>query len=108
IGVGVAWAVHALAVLVVVLLLVVMVMAHELGHFATAKLSGMKVTEYFLGFGPRLWSIRRGETEYGVKAIPAGGYVRITGMTMLETVAPEDEPRSYRQATFPRRILVAT
>ena len=49
-----------------------MVMVHELGHFATAKWSQMKVTEYFVGFGPRLWSIRRGETEYGVKAIPAG------------------------------------
>ena len=62
-------------------------MLHELGHFATAKWSGMKVTEYFVGFGPRLWSIRRGETEYGVKAIPAGGYVRITGFTVLEDVA---------------------
>ena len=67
----------------------------------------MKVTEYFLGFGPRLWSIRRGETEYGVKAIPAGGYVRIVGMTMLEQVDPSDEKRSYRQASFPRRLLVA-
>ncbi len=93
--------------LVVVLALVAMVMLHELGHFATAKWSGMKVTEYFFGFGPRLWSIRRGETEYGVKAIPAGGYVRIVGMTMLEEVDPPDEARSYRQATFPRRLLVA-
>jgi membrane-associated protease RseP (regulator of RpoE activity) len=90
-----------------VLALVAMIMLHELGHFVTAKWSGMKVTEYFLGFGPRLWSIRRGETEYGVKAIPAGGYVRIVGMTMLEEVDPADEARSYRQATFPRRFLVA-
>jgi membrane-associated protease RseP (regulator of RpoE activity) len=67
----------------------------------------MKVTEYFLGFGPRLWSVRRGETDYGVKAIPAGGYVRIVGMTSAEEVDPVDEPRSYRQATFPRRLLVA-
>ena len=66
----------------------------------------MKVTEFFFGFGPRLWSIRRGETEYGVKAIPAGGYVRIVGMTSLEDVPPEDEA-SYREATFPRRLLVA-
>ena len=93
--------------LIVVLALVAMIMLHELGHFATAKWSGMKVTEYFLGFGPRLWSIRRGETTYGVKAIPAGGYVRIIGMTMLEEVDPADEARSYRQATFPRRLLVA-
>ena len=64
---------HGLDVLIVVAALVVMVMLHEFGHFVTAKLSGMKVTEYFFGFGPRPWSIRRGETEYGVKAIPAGG-----------------------------------
>jgi membrane-associated protease RseP (regulator of RpoE activity) len=98
---------HSVAVLIVILALVAMIMLHELGHFTTAKLSGMKVTEYFLGFGPRLWSVRRGETEYGIKALPAGGYVKIVGMTMLETVAEEDEPRSYRQASFPRRLLVA-
>ncbi|HLI15935.1 MAG TPA: site-2 protease family protein [Acidimicrobiales bacterium] len=106
--VALALALHGLAVLVVVLALVVMVMAHEAGHLVTAKLSGMKVTEYFLGFGPRLWSVRRGETDYGVKAIPAGGYVRIVGMTSLERIDPADEPRSYRQASFPRRILVAS
>ena len=106
-GVGLAIVLHGLAVLVVVLALVAMVMLHEFGHFAVAKLSGMKVTEYFLGFGPRLWSVRKGETEYGVKAIPAGGYVRIPGMTMLEEVDPADEARSYRQASFPRRIGVA-
>jgi len=106
-GIALAVALGALPVLIVVLALVAMIMVHEFGHFATAKLSGMKVTEYFLGFGPRLWSIRRGETEYGVKAIPAGGYVRIVGMTMLEDVRPEDEARSYRQASFPRRLLVA-
>ena len=57
----------------------------------------MKVTEFFVGFGPRLWSFRRGETEYGVKAIPAGGYVRIIGMTNMEEVDPADEPRTFRQ-----------
>ena len=106
-GVVLAAVLHGLPVLVVILALVVMVMVHELGHFTAAKLSGMKVTEYFLGFGPRLWSVRRGETEYGVKAIPAGGYVRIVGMTNAEAVDPADEPRSYRQATFPRRLAVA-
>jgi membrane-associated protease RseP (regulator of RpoE activity) len=103
----VAVAFHATGVLVVVLAIVAMVMLHELGHFATAKLSGMKVTEYFFGFGPRLWAVVRGETTYGVKALPAGGYVKIVGMTMLEDVPEEDEPRSYRQASFPRRVLVA-
>jgi hypothetical protein len=70
-------------VLLFVAIVIVIVMLHELGHFVTAKWAGMKVTEYFVGFGPRLWSVRRGETEYGVKAIPAGGYVRITGFTVL-------------------------
>ncbi len=79
-----------------------MVMLHELGHFVTAKWSGMKVTEYFLGFGPRLWSFRRGETEYGVKALPLGGYVKIIGMSNLEEVPPEDESRTYRQQAVPQ------
>ena len=76
------------SVLIVIVAVVVMIMVHELGHFVTAKWSRMKVTEFFVGFGPRLWSIRRGETEYGVKAIPAGGYVKILGMTNLEEVDP--------------------
>jgi membrane-associated protease RseP (regulator of RpoE activity) len=104
--VGLCAALNQLPVLLVIVALVVMVMVHELGHFMAAKLSKMKVTEYFLGFGPRIWSIRRGETEYGVKAIPAGGYVRVVGMTTAETIDPVDEPRSYREATFPRRFLV--
>jgi membrane-associated protease RseP (regulator of RpoE activity) len=104
--VGVCAALNELPVLLVIVALVVMIMVHELGHFMAAKLSKMKVTEYFLGFGPRLWSIRRGETEYGVKAIPAGGYVRVVGMTTAEAIDPVDEPRSYRQSTFPRRFLV--
>jgi len=98
---------HTTAVLIVVVALVVMVMLHELGHLLTAKWSHMKVTEYFLGFGPRLWSIRRGETEYGVKAIPAGGYVKILGMTSAEEVDPADEPRAYRQQPFHNRLMVA-
>jgi membrane-associated protease RseP (regulator of RpoE activity) len=94
--------------LLFIAILVAIVMLHELGHFATAKWAGMKVTEYFVGFGPRLWSVRRGETEYGVKAIPAGGYVRITGFTSTEEVAAEDEPRAYRNQPFYQRIVVAS
>jgi len=93
--------------LVVIACLVVMIMVHELGHFLAAKRGHMKVTEYFLGFGPRLWSFRRGETEYGVKAIPLGGYVKIPGMTNLEEVDPADESRTYRQQPFHSRLLVA-
>ena len=93
--------------LVVVVAIVFMIFLHELGHFVTAKLSGMKVTEFFFGFGPKLFSFQRGETEYGVKAIPAGAYVRIIGMNNLEEVPPEDEPRTYRAQTYPRRLAVA-
>jgi membrane-associated protease RseP (regulator of RpoE activity) len=83
-----------------------MVMLHEAGHYWAAKRAGMKVTEFFVGFGPRLWSFRRGETEYGVKAIPAGGYVRIIGMNNLEQVDPEDEPRTYRAGRYRDRLKV--
>jgi membrane-associated protease RseP (regulator of RpoE activity) len=86
---------------------IVLIVLHEAGHYWTAKKSGMKVTEFFVGFGPRLWSFRRGETEYGVKAIPAGGYVRIIGMNNLEEVDPVDEPRTYRQKSYWRRMSVA-
>ncbi len=96
-----------LDLLIVVACLVAMVMLHELGHLLAAKRSGMKVTEYFLGFGPRLWSFRRGETDYGVKPFLFGGYVKIPGMTNLEEVDPADEPRTYRQKPFPARLLVA-
>jgi membrane-associated protease RseP (regulator of RpoE activity) len=94
--------------LLFIAILIIIVMLHELGHFATAKWAGMKVTEYFVGFGPRLWSMRRGETEYGIKALPLGGYVRITGFTVLEDVPDEDEPRAYRQQPFWKRIIVAS
>ena len=85
-----------------------MVVGHEFGHYITAKWTGMKVTEYFVGFGPRLWSFRRGETEYGIKALPLGGYVKIVGMSSLEQIDDADEPRSYRAQTYPRRVLVAS
>lgn len=93
--------------LVVILALVVMITLHELGHFVMAKRAGMKATEFFLGFGPRIWSTRRGETEYGIKAIPAGAYVKIIGMHNIEPVDPADEARTYRQKTFGQRVGVA-
>ena len=85
---------------------VISIFLHELGHFATAKWTGMKATQFFLFFGPRLWSFRRGETEYGVRAVPLGAFVRIIGMNRMDEVDPADESRTYRQATFPRRLLV--
>jgi membrane-associated protease RseP (regulator of RpoE activity) len=95
-------------VLVVILGIVVMIFLHELGHYLTAKWAGMKVTEFFIGFGPRIWSFRRGETEYGLKVVPAGAYVRIIGMNNLDDVDPVDETRTYRQKSFPKRLLVVS
>ncbi len=86
--------------------LVLTIMLHEAGHLIMAKRAGMKATEFFVGFGPRLWSFRKGETEYGVKAIPAGGYVRIVGMSNLEEVDPADEPRTYRRSTTAKKLKV--
>ena len=94
-------------VLVVVGILV-MVFFHELGHYLTARWTGMKPTEFFIGFGPRLWSFRKGDTEYGLKAIPAGAYVRIVGMNNLEDVAPADAERAYRAKSYPRKLLVVS
>ena len=79
---------------------------HELGHFVTARWTGMKATQFFIGFGPRLWSFRRGETEYGVRALPLGAFVRIIGMNNMDEVPEVDESRTYRQQSFPKRLLV--
>jgi RIP metalloprotease RseP len=83
-----------------------MVVIHEAAHFVAAKSFGMKATEAFFGFGPRIWSMKRGETEYGVKAFPLGGYVRIIGMNPFEEVAPEDEGRTYRENPFWKKSIV--
>ncbi len=98
----------ATAIVAVVLSLPIIIFLHELAHFVTAKRSGMKVTEFFVGFGPRLWSVQKGETEYGLKAIPLGGYCKIIGMTNLEEVAPEDEPRAYRSKAYLPKVVVAS
>ena len=87
--------------------LVLMIFMHELGHYMTARWAGMKVTQFFIGFGPRIWSFRRGETEYGIKALPLGAYVRIIGMNNLDTVDPADESRAYRNKPYWRRLSVA-
>jgi membrane-associated protease RseP (regulator of RpoE activity) len=95
-----------LGVLIFVVALLFSVMLHEAGHFVTAKKFGMKVTQFFIGFGQTLWSRRKGETEYGVKAIPAGGFVKIVGMTEMDEVDPADEPRSFRRQPSWQRIIV--
>ena len=87
---------------------IVMIMLHELGHFVMAKRAGMKVTEFFVGFGPRLWSVKRGETEYGIKGIPLGGYCKVIGMTNLDEIDPVDEPRTYRAKSWSAKVLMAS
>ena len=88
--------------------LLVSVFLHEMGHFVTARRSGMKVTQFFMGFGPRLWSTQRGEVEYGIRALPLGAFVRIVGMNNLDECDPADEPRAYRAQSYPKRMLVIT
>jgi len=98
---------YALGVVLFALAIAASIMLHEAGHMVSAKRFGMKVTHYFLGFGPTLWSIKRGETEYGVKAIPAGGFVKIVGMTPLEDdIAKADEPRAFWRAPVWKRTIV--
>jgi membrane-associated protease RseP (regulator of RpoE activity) len=98
-----------LGVILFALGILVSVCLHEAGHMGTAKAFGMKVTRYFVGFGPTLWSFRRGETEYGIKAIPAGGFVKIVGMTPQDDdVDPADEPRAmWRFPVWKRTIVMA-
>ncbi len=95
-----------LGIAIFVVALLGSVMLHELGHFLTAKKFGMRVTQFFIGFGKTLWSTIRGETEYGVKALPFGGFVKITGMTSIEEVDVADEPRSFRNQPGWQRIIV--
>lgn len=92
--------------LAAVLAIVLFVVAHEAGHFVAAKATGMKVTEFFFGFGPKLWSTKKGDTEYGFKGVPLGGYVRIVGMNPLEEVAPNDIGRTYREKKFWEKSVV--
>lgn len=91
----------------VVLGIIFFVTVHELGHFLAARFTGMKATEMFFGFGPRLWSVKRGETEYGFRLLPFGGFVKIAGMGPLSD--PQTDPeRSYQHKKTWQKITVAT
>lgn len=83
-----------------------LIILHEAGHFFAAKATGMRVERFFLFFGPTIWSFKRGETEYGVKSIPIGGYVKITGMNPEEDVPPEVADRAYYKQKVWKRIVV--
>jgi regulator of sigma E protease len=84
----------------------VLILFHEAGHFVAAKAVGMRVERFSLFFGPMLWKVRRGETEYGVAAIPLGGYVKITGMNPREELPEEVKPRAYYNQPVWKRIVV--
>jgi membrane-associated protease RseP (regulator of RpoE activity) len=86
--------------------LILVIVVHEAAHFGVARLFGIKVTEFYVGFGPKIWSTKRGETEVGFKWIPAGGYVKIAGMSPYEEIAPEDLPRTYGAKPRWQRALV--
>ena len=97
---------QALGILAFVVALLLSIMVHEFGHFITAKRFGMKVSEFFLGFGQKIWSITRGETEFGIKAIPAGGYCRIEGMSPKDEMAVGEEGRAFYKASGARKLVV--
>ncbi|HKI66401.1 MAG TPA: site-2 protease family protein, partial [Solirubrobacterales bacterium] len=83
-----------------------LIILHEAGHFFAAKATGMRVERFFLFFGPTLFSIKRGETEYGVKSIPLGGYVKISGMNPDDKLPPGEEHRGYYEQPVWKRIFV--
>lgn len=122
-----------IGVIIFVVALLVSIGLHELGHLVPAKKFGVKVTEYFVGFGSTVWSTRRGETEYGLKAIPFGGYVRMIGMfppapdgsvrpsstgrlgmlvdqaraeSQSEILTDDDRKRAFYNLTVPKKIVV--
>ncbi len=98
----------ALGVVLFALGLLASIAWHECGHMWAAQRTGMKVRRYFVGFGPTVWSTRRGETEYGVKALPLGGFCDIAGMTTHDELAPEDESRAmYKQKSWKRIVVLA-
>jgi membrane-associated protease RseP (regulator of RpoE activity) len=98
--------VEILGIVAFVVALLLSVMVHEFGHYITARRFNMKVTEFFLGFGKRLWSYRKGETEFGIKAIPAGGYCKISGMTPDDQMDPGEESRAFYIARSSKKLIV--
>lgn len=102
------WFIVGKAAVVMVLALAFMMFMHELGHYLTARSAGMTVTEFFLGFGPRIWSFRKGETEYGLKALPLGAHVRIPGMNNLDPLGwtPGSATSTFTSKSYARRMSV--
>lgn len=95
-----------LGIFAFVVALLFSVMVHEFGHYLTARHYGMRVSEFFLGFGKKIWSTQRGETEFGLKAIPAGGYCRIEGMAPNDEMPAGEEDRAFYKASSGRKLIV--
>jgi membrane-associated protease RseP (regulator of RpoE activity) len=95
-----------LGILAFVFALLLSVMVHEFGHYITARKYGMWVSEFFVGFGKRIWSVQRGETEFGVKAIPAGGYCKIEGMSPNDEMPEGQEDRAFYKASSVKKLVV--
>jgi membrane-associated protease RseP (regulator of RpoE activity) len=95
-----------LGILAFVVALLFSVMVHEFGHYITARNYGMWVSEFFVGFGKRIWSVQRGETEFGVKAIPAGGYCKIEGMSPNDEMPQGQEERAFYKASSGKKLIV--
>jgi membrane-associated protease RseP (regulator of RpoE activity) len=95
-----------LGILAFIVALLLSVMIHEFGHYITARNYGMWVSEFFVGFGKRLWSVQRGETEFGVKAIPAGGYCKIEGMSPSDELPVGQEARAFYKASSGKKLVV--
>jgi membrane-associated protease RseP (regulator of RpoE activity) len=95
-----------LGILAFVVALLFSVMVHEFGHYITARKFGMWVSEFFLGFGKKIWSFRRGETEFGLKAIPAGGYCKIEGMAPNDELPQGQEHRAFYKASSAKKLIV--
>jgi membrane-associated protease RseP (regulator of RpoE activity) len=95
-----------LGILAFVIALLLSVMVHEFGHYITARKYGMWVSEFFVGFGKRIWSVQRGETEFGVKAIPAGGYCKIEGMSPNDEMPEGQEDRAFYKASSVKKLVV--
>lgn len=95
-----------LGILAFVVALLFSVMVHEFGHYITARRFGMRISEFFVGFGKRIWSVQRGETEFGVKAIPAGGYCKIEGMAPNDEMPEGEEGRAFYKASSGKKLIV--
>lgn len=97
---------YLLGVFLFALGIAVTIALHEAGHMMTARAFGMRVRRFYIGFGPKIWSARKGHTEYGLAAFPVGGFCDIAGMTGQEPLTPDEEPHAMYRKPWWQRVLV--